>query len=480
MTPGHDHINRLREETFRVLEPRFEGIEKEIRGLYALLLQTFGQIEQRLRDARDVDLTPAVSVLAEAFQDEIRRQSEQLSVLEKFVSEVRHLETQEEILGFLLDNARRFAPRLALITVRGGQVHGQSSRGYDEETAAGISSYTSSVENPLFAKVLNSPGRVALDDLSDAPGLVELLSPGAHGPWHVFPLTALNRSVALLLVAGSNEAAPHPEMVGLMMTFAGLRVENLAIRILREIEASAVSSEPVPALPIPKVEATPVLVPVAEPSIDSSGDAPLEAAPQTEIPSGTEVEPQTEAPVEVESTPEQVAATVPEAAPMPEIEQAPTVETVTPEVAETTQQAEPEPVALETPEPAAAGPVEVHARPAEVVEEPRIQPVLVPHEASQAHAEEERLHSDAKRFARLLVSEIKLYNEQRVLEGRENRDVYVRLKRDIDRSREMYQKRVSPTVSRKIDYFHDELIRILGDNDPSNLGSDYPGPLVES
>lgn len=34
--------------------------------------------------------------------------------------------------------------------------------------------------------------------------------------------------------------------------------------------------------------------------------------------------------------------------------------------------------------------------------------------------------------------------------------------------------------STKVDYFHDEVIRILGDNDPSTLGSDYPGPRVES
>ena len=94
--------------------------------------------------------------------------------------------------------------------------------------------------------------------------------------------------------------------------------------------------------------------------------------------------------------------------------------------------------------------------------------------------EEEKLHSDAKRFAKLLVSEIKLYNESRVVEGRENRDIYIRLKRDIDRSREMYEKRVSPVVAQKIDYFHDEIIRILGDNDSSALGSDYPGPRVES
>jgi len=97
-----------------------------------------------------------------------------------------------------------------------------------------------------------------------------------------------------------------------------------------------------------------------------------------------------------------------------------------------------------------------------------------------AFLEEEKRHADAKRFARLLVSEIKLYNEHHVIEGRGNRDLYLRLKRDIDRSREMYEKRISPIVSQKIDYFHDEIIRILGDNDPSTLGSDYPGPRVES
>ena len=98
----------------------------------------------------------------------------------------------------------------------------------------------------------------------------------------------------------------------------------------------------------------------------------------------------------------------------------------------------------------------------------------------QPLSEEEKLHADAKRFARLLASEIKLYNEQRVAEGRENRDLYVRLKRDIDRSRDMYERRISPVVSRKVDYFHDELVRILGENDPSAMGSDYPGPRVES
>jgi hypothetical protein len=94
--------------------------------------------------------------------------------------------------------------------------------------------------------------------------------------------------------------------------------------------------------------------------------------------------------------------------------------------------------------------------------------------------EEEKLHNDARRFARLLVSEIKLYNEEAVAEGRLSQDLYHRLKRDIDRSREMYEKRVSDVVARKFDYFHEEMVRILGEGDVDKLGGNYPGPQVRS
>src|SRR5512135_3069343 len=296
MTPGHDHVNRLREETYRALEPRFEGIEKEIRGLYSMLLQTFGQIEQRLRDARDVDLTPAVSVLTETFQDEMRRQAENLSSLEQFVSEVRGLETQEEILALLLDRAHRHALRLALFALRGDRIQGWSSRGYDDETAAGIASYTSSTSNPLFAKVLASRGRMALNDLCDAPGLVELLSPGAKGPWHFFPMATLGRSVALMVAAGSDEASPDPEMLSLIMGFAGLRIENLALRILREMEAQTAPRVPVPAPVEPRTEIPRPLVPVPQPHVEERVAETAESAALAEVPTFQEAQPVHEPP----------------------------------------------------------------------------------------------------------------------------------------------------------------------------------------
>jgi len=82
----------------------------------------------------------------------------------------------------------------------------------------------------------------------------------------------------------------------------------------------------------------------------------------------------------------------------------------------------------------------------------------------------EAQHEEARRLARLLVSEIKLYNEEQVEEGRRNRDIYERLKEDIDRSRQMYDERVDPQILRSTDYFYQELVRILAAGDSKALG----------
>ena len=84
--------------------------------------------------------------------------------------------------------------------------------------------------------------------------------------------------------------------------------------------------------------------------------------------------------------------------------------------------------------------------------------------------DDETLHEEARRLARLLVSEIKLYNEEQVDEGRRNRDLYERLKEDIDRSRQMYEERVEPRVLKSTDYFYQELVRILAAGDARALG----------
>jgi len=92
--------------------------------------------------------------------------------------------------------------------------------------------------------------------------------------------------------------------------------------------------------------------------------------------------------------------------------------------------------------------------------------------------DERRSHNDARRFARLLVSEIKLYNEKKVTEGRDANDLYERLREAIDRSREMYDKRVQPPVAAKFDYFHYELVNSLAEGEANRLGNGYPGATI--
>jgi hypothetical protein len=84
--------------------------------------------------------------------------------------------------------------------------------------------------------------------------------------------------------------------------------------------------------------------------------------------------------------------------------------------------------------------------------------------------DDSKRHDEARRFARLLVSEIKLYNEPKVDLGRKNKDLYERLKEDIDRSRQMYDERIAEDVRKTSNYFYDELVRILADGDASALG----------
>lgn len=84
--------------------------------------------------------------------------------------------------------------------------------------------------------------------------------------------------------------------------------------------------------------------------------------------------------------------------------------------------------------------------------------------------EDAEMHDKAKRLARLLVSEIKLYNEEQVEEGQRNRDIYERLKEDIDRSRQMYEDRVDERIRSTNDYFYQELVRTLAAGDPQALG----------
>jgi hypothetical protein len=87
--------------------------------------------------------------------------------------------------------------------------------------------------------------------------------------------------------------------------------------------------------------------------------------------------------------------------------------------------------------------------------------------------EDADLHRKAQRFARLLVDEIKLYNQAKVAEGRKNKDLYDRLKEDIDKSQATYQKRFGATIAAGAEYFNQELVRSLAEDDSSVMGANF-------
>jgi hypothetical protein len=88
-------------------------------------------------------------------------------------------------------------------------------------------------------------------------------------------------------------------------------------------------------------------------------------------------------------------------------------------------------------------------------------------------AEDADTHRKAQRFARLLVDEIKLYNQAKVAEGRRNKDLYDRLKEDIEKSRSTFQKRYGNTAAASGDYFQREVVRSLAEDDYSVMGANF-------
>jgi hypothetical protein len=98
---------------------------------------------------------------------------------------------------------------------------------------------------------------------------------------------------------------------------------------------------------------------------------------------------------------------------------------------------------------------------------------LVPaHGGTPARPSEELGETNAaRRYARLLVAEIKLYNEPAVRLGREHRDLLERLGSEITRARRLYEQRVPASVAARDQYFDQELVQTLAGGDPVLLGT---------
>ena len=88
------------------------------------------------------------------------------------------------------------------------------------------------------------------------------------------------------------------------------------------------------------------------------------------------------------------------------------------------------------------------------------------------------LHLRAQRFARVQVAEVRLYQSERVKNGRTAHDLYTSLQEEILSAREAFRSEFLNASDSMVDYLHLELVRTLANDDAELLGKDYPGPMV--
>jgi len=503
----------LRHEIESYIEGRIGGIKQEIAALQSQLNESLSRLMDRQSDVQ-LEGGVAASILEHlraaheegidlaASESSRAKASSDMAIVKAAISEIDQQQSQSDILKILVNRASAFAPRIAFFVMKSDQSIGWRARGFQGSVGDNV------IHQLTFPVAADTAVGNAIRSHETWSG-----GPNSHTENHLIlnrfgddpparivtvPLVVRNRTVAVLY---ADSASLDSEAINLEALETLVRVAAMAVDLLAARSASAKPSTEQGPEPKPRAEEAPdeevrqaepeSYTPVAEydeitPVVEESAPA-AEVYPISEaIPEHVEVAPEPETietspepqPVEVATEPQAIEVT-----PEPEqIAGAPESETieVSPEQVETASESAR--AFIET----APAPVDV---PAELTSQagtsegssgtPRRRygtEVELPVEV--ANEDERRLHNDARRFARLLVSEIKLYNEAKVAEGRSQNDLYMRLREYIDRSREMYDKRVKPEVAEKYDYFHHELVTTLAEGDVAKLGSAYPGAAL--
>ncbi len=472
----------LRHELESYIEGRLGGIKQEIAALQSQLNEALTRLLDRQSEVQ-LDGSVAASIVEHlraaheagielaATESSRAKASSDMAIVKAAISEIDEQETQANILKILINRAATFAPRVAFFVVKGEQCIGWRARGFQGTVG------DNAIHQMSFPVAADTAvGNAARSRKSWSGG------PGSHSEDHMvlnrlgdepparivaIPLVVRKKTAAVFYAdsADLDSEAINLEALETLVRVAGMAVELLAGRAAPAQQAAA----PVEESPAPVEE------PPAQAEAPARTEEPREPAVYTPTAEYDEITPVVE-----ESAPAAEVAKI-EAQPEPwppGVGEVPGVEVSPAEVSPAVIEAPP----VETP---AAVPTEIVATPAPAEAPAPATPrrrygadVELPIEV--ASDDERRLHNDARRFARLLVSEIKLYNEQKVSEGRSAGDLYGRLREYIDRSREMYDKRVKPEVAQRYDYFHHELVSTLAEGDEAKLGSAYPGATVSA
>lgn len=478
----------LRTDVESYVSQRTSGLKEELERLRAQLNEALTRMGERLEEpAAEGDAPLAVAVAehlrnarnlgieAAAAESSRARASSDIALIKAAVDELDAQHTQAEVLNALVNRAAAFAPRVAFFVVKGERATGWRARGLEgtvgDDSVRELSLAVGS--DTLLGEVVRTRSTWAGEPGSHAEDHTIYQHFGGEPPHRMVavPLVAREKAVAVLYAdsAGQDADAVNLEAIETLVRVAGMAVELLSAR------------------------RTPAAAGAGRPVTTHAAPTPPPAPPRVE-------EPAREEPRAAEPEPEEPAR------PQPSFEAQPTGFEPQPIAAEAPRAPEPAPTFsaepsessfTTTPEhtPSSGGQSEFShpesfttAPPAP---EPTAQPISPLGSARrygsmdmdfpvEVTEEEKRYHNEARRFARLLVSEIKLYNEQKVREGRDASDLYERLREDIDRSRQMYDKRVRPEVSSRYDYFDHELVNMLAEGDRNKLGADYPGAIVNA
>jgi hypothetical protein len=93
-------------------------------------------------------------------------------------------------------------------------------------------------------------------------------------------------------------------------------------------------------------------------------------------------------------------------------------------------------------------------------------------------AEDQKLHLQAQRMARVRVAEMRLYHESELKSGIAGGDIYGALQKAIDSARDQFRQSFLSKSPTMVDYLHLEILRSLAHDDDRLLGRNYPGPMV--
>jgi hypothetical protein len=404
--------------------------------------------------------------------------------LRRAVREIEAQQSQTDVLKALLRGAIQFANRVALFVVKNDQAIGWRLAKADDPDLEMIGAVslpltaqtivTRAVRNRAIASgadATDSDYAMLLDQLGGAPSVVVAI-----------PLIVRGKVVAVLYgdSPSTDANAMNLDALELLTSVASMAVNLVSIqRATTAQPAAAEAPQPAPAMSAetaytPQVEAD--TQELAAETSEAAAPAEMAASESTHA-QMQRVEDEEEATAVPVETLEPAATFEPAVAEQPEVvsEQPWSLETQAPAVEEAGTSAEPE-ISASAPS-VVTQPLEptYASQFSTPLGSSRRYGVSEPELPIEVGEEERRLHNDARRFARLLVSEIKLYNEPKVQEGRSKGDLYDRLRDDIDRSRQMYDKRVAPPVAARHDYFHQELVNTLAEGEVAKLGMSYPG-----